>query len=208
MSEDVRNEPPPVVAAILAAGSGSRFSSDTHKLHAELPPSADRPAEPVVTRTVAVAAAADIGPVIVVSGAADLRGLLPLTPGVREVHNPRWQDGQATSLQVAIDHARRAGAEVVIIGLGDQPGVTAPDWRAVATEARRPGPPITIATYDGRRGNPVALHADVWDRLPTDGDEGARRLIRFHPLLTRAVPCTGSPDDIDTVEDLRRWQSN
>lgn len=208
MSEDVRNESPAIVVAILAAGAGSRFSSDTHKLRAELPASNDRPAEAVIRRAVAAAVAADIGPVIVISGAIDLSGLLPPTPPVHVIHNPRWEDGQASSLQVAVDHARQVGADAVVVGLGDQPGVTALDWRTVAAEARRPGPPITIATYDGRRGNPVALHADVWDRLPTDGDEGARRLIRFHPLLTRAVPCTGSPDDIDTVEDLRRWQSN
>lgn len=182
------------VAVLLAAGAGSRFRGPTHKL---LAPLADRT---VVDHAVDAALRAGIGPVLVVTGA--VRPELP--EGAIEVPHPDWAEGQATSLQRGIAAARALGASAVVVGLADQPGIEPASWRAVAGSSA----PIAVATYDGRRGNPVRLHAHVWPLLPPTGDEGARRLIRDRPDLVEPVPCRGSATDIDTVEDLHRWQSN
>jgi molybdenum cofactor cytidylyltransferase len=191
-------------AIVLAAGAGSRFAGPGHKLSATIGPNGDGRPETVIDRAVSAALDADIGPVIVVTGA--LEDVVPERLAQRVVicHNDRWADGQMTSLRAGLAAAAAMHCTVAVVGLGDQPFVTADAWRRMA-EAEGP---IGVATYDGRRGNPVRLEAAVWALLPDSGDEGARALMRVREDLVREVPCTGSPRDIDTHEDLRRWQSN
>ncbi|MET0146478.1 MAG: NTP transferase domain-containing protein [Ilumatobacteraceae bacterium] len=186
---------PDVAAVVLAAGAGSRFRGPGHKLDARLG------GRSIVERAVDTALAAGVGPVVVVTA----RQLVTaMHPAVVHVVNDRWADGQITSLLAGIEAADELGARAVVVGLGDQPFVTVDAWRRVAaTDAT-----IAVATYDGRRGHPVRLGVDAWTLLPERGDEGARSLMRLRPELVAEVPCDGSPIDIDTMEDLRRWQSN
>lgn len=176
---------------VLAAGAGSRFMGGAHKLVTAWH------GRPLAGWAVAAALAADCGPVLVVTGAARLR----LPDGVLVVHHDRWSDGQATSLQRALSVARGLGWQAVTVGLADQPGISPADWRAVATADG----PIAVGTYGGRRRNPVRLASSVWDDLPTVGDEGARAVMRLRPDLVHEVPCPGNSADIDTSEDLARW---
>ena len=186
-----------VLGAVLAAGAGERFRASGGDGPKQLAVVAGRS---LVERAVAAAADAALDEVIVVAGAVDLSAVaLP----VLVLDNPRWAEGIATSLQVAVRHAGEAGHGAVVVGLADQPGVTAASWRAIA--AAPDDPPIAVATYDGRRGNPVRLARAVWPDLPVIGDDGARALMRRRPELVQAIPCDGQSDDIDTVEDLDRW---
>lgn len=189
------------LAAVLAAGAGSRFDGTGHKLLAELN------GEPIVQAAIGAAVTAAIGPVLVVTGAVDLAGVIERhregSVTVTAVNNPDWALGQASSLQVAVREAERLGCDSIVVGLGDQPFVRAEAWRAVAAADAA----IAVAEYEGRRGNPVKLHRSVWAELPTDGDEGARVLIRLKPHLVQPVPCQGSAADIDTREDLQSWQN-
>lgn len=114
------------------------------------------------------------------------------------IHNPLWQSGLASSLQCGIDVARDLGAQAVVVGLADQPAVLATAWRQVAASTS----PLAVATYDGVRGNPVRLHAELWQLLPETGDDGARLLFRSHRDLIEEIPCPGSAQDVDTVSDL------
>jgi molybdenum cofactor cytidylyltransferase len=179
-------------AVVLAAGAGSRFDGPAHKLCALLGGRA------VLSWAIDAVVAAGLDEVFVVTGAVPVGDLVPA--GVRLVHNPRWADGQASSVRVGVEAAAAAGHDAVVIGLGDQPFITAEAWRSVAAAAATP---IAVATYDGRRRNPVRLAAAVWPVLPADGDEGARTVIRLRPELVTEVPCSGDPADIDTSDDLR-----
>jgi molybdenum cofactor cytidylyltransferase len=181
---------------VLAAGGGSRFVGAEHKL---LAPWRGRP---LVSWALEHAAEAGLARTWVVTGAIDLAAAGAVPPEVDVLANERWAEGQATSLHLAISAAEVAGLDAVVVGLGDQPLVPASAWRAVAGARPRP---IAVATYGGRRGNPVRLDRSVWDLLPTEGDEGARVLIRQRTDLVMAVACEGDPLDIDTMEDLAAW---
>lgn len=194
MAESTSLPPPPAgtVAILLAAGRGSRFTGSTHKL---LAPLGDRT---VFEHALAAVLGAGFAAVVVVTGAVEL----PLADAPVVVrHHPGWAAGQATSLQAGLAAASEVGATAVVVGLADQPFVTSAAWAAVA----RSSAPIAVATYDGTRGNPVRLGADVWPLLPMEGDAGARRVMSLHPELVEEVPCKGSPADIDTPLDLERW---
>jgi molybdenum cofactor cytidylyltransferase len=187
------------VAVVLAAGMGSRFHGPGHKLDAMIE------GRSLLRRALDAALASEIGSVVLVVGdESDHTARTPVPDEVVTVVNPRWRAGSATSLQIGLAKAAELGADRALIALADQPFITPDAWRDVAAADAT----VAVATYDGVRGHPVALTADVWPLLPADGDEGARALMRLQPDLVREIPCRGSAADIDTLEDLRRWQNS
>lgn len=188
-----RPQRPVVAAVVLAAGAGSRFLGPTHKLRAELR------GRPVVSWVFDAVIAAGFEKVYVVTGAVDLDDLIP--SDWVTVRADDWSDGQSRTIQAGLARAEADGVTAVVVGLGDQPLVPASAWRSVGASAG----PVAAASFDGGLRPPVKLERSVWPLLPTEGDEGARRILRERPELVSAIPCTGDPYDIDTVEDLVRW---
>ena len=101
------------------------------------------------------------------------------------------------------------GGEIgaAVIALADQPLVGAEAVRRLIA-AYRDGASVAVAAYDGKPRNPVLIAREHWAEV-TDlarGDTGARPFLRAHPELVTLIECgdTGSPDDIDTPEDLAR----
>ncbi|HUS60634.1 MAG TPA: nucleotidyltransferase family protein [Acidimicrobiales bacterium] len=179
---------------LLAAGRGSRFKGEAHKL---LVPFRGRP---LVSWAIDAVMGAGLDDVFVVTGKVVLGHDLIPEPA-RIVHNPLWVNGLASSLQVGLAAAEERDHDAVVVGLGDQPLIPVDAWRAVAASESS----IAVATYEGQRRNPVRLHRSVWKALPTVGDEGARILMRERPDLVSEVPCGGEPADVDTLEDLDTW---
>lgn len=187
-----------IAALILAAGAGSRFAGKQHKLLSPLHGTR------VIDHTIAavqraIADGAPIARILVVTGAVDLA---PLPSDVSVIANPQWSEGQATSLQAGIRAAEAIGADAVVVGLGDQPFVLPDAWRAVAESHAT----IAVATYPGApTRTPALIRREAWPHLPKTGDFGARHLISSRPELVEEVPCSGTPADIDTLEDLESW---
>lgn len=182
-------------ALVLAAGGGSRYRGSTHKLLAPFRGST------VVGEAVARALEAGLDEVVVVEGAVPLGPVLAGLP-VHLVTNPAWAEGQAGSLQVGVRAAAALGCDAVTVGLGDQPLLHPAAWRAVAATTVAP---VAVALVDGRPAQPVRLAAAVWPELPRSGDAGARAVIASGRFPVAALTCPGTPVDIDTEEDLRRW---
>ena len=185
-----------VVGVVLAAGGGSRMGRPKALLSVA--------GEPLVARAVRVLAGGGCDTVLVVLGACadEARALVP--PGVSTVDNTAWADGMGSSLRAGLA-ALPPGAGAVVVGLVDQPRVTAVAVQRLV-DAWRNGAVAAVATYDGRPRNPVLLSRAVLPGVAASaiGDRGARDWLRAHPALVTAVPCDGAGDpfDVDTPEDM------
>lgn len=186
-----------IAGILLAAGSGSRLGRP--KAHV------DFGGRTLAERGVALLRDGGADPVLVVSGAAAV-----LVGGARTVHNPDWATGMGSSLAAglrALAADGEADAEAAVIALADQPLVGPESVRRLIA-AYRAGASVAVAAYGGKRRNPVLIAREHWPAVleHATGDTGARLFLRAHPDLVTAVECgdTGSPQDIDTEEDLAR----
>ncbi len=190
-----------VSAILLAAGGGSRFGGG--KLLAQFG------GRPLVLAALDALATAPVDETVVVLGAnAEEMRRICEPYDVRTVENPEWEQGQSTSVLAGL-RALSPEALAAVVLLGDQPFVGAEAvGRLVA--AFEGGARIAVATYGGRRRNPVLFSREVWPLLEEElaGDEGARSLLRRYPGLVVEVPCegVGDPADVDTRADLRRLE--
>jgi len=190
-----------VSAIVLAAGAGSRFGGG--KLLARL---GERP---LIAAVLDNLRDAPVDEVIVVVG-ADAESLREVCEryDVRTVDNEEWERGQSTSVLAGL-RACGEEARAAVILLGDQPYVGAEAVERLV-EAFAEGAKVAVATYGGKRRNPVLFSRKVWPLLESElaGDEGARSVLRRHPELVVEVPCegVGDPADVDTREDLRRLE--
>jgi CTP:molybdopterin cytidylyltransferase MocA len=184
-----------VVGIVLAAGEGKRFGGPKAVVRFR--------GERLVDRAVATLVAGGCDRVLVVVGALDVGAVRHAIL----VLNPEWRSGMGSSLRAGLLAAR--DAEAVVVSLVDQPLIGAEAVRRLVG-AWRDGAPVAVAAYEGRPAHPVLFsRAAVADLLPTlTGDVGAREFLASRPDVV-AVDCadTGRPDDVDTVEALRRLSS-
>ena len=91
-----------------------------------------------------------------------------------------------------------------MVALGDMPHVQ-PSTVAALAAALASGAGIAAPVCGGRRGNPVAFSsAYLPDLLALQGDQGARAIVKSHPVTEVEVADTGNFHDIDTASDLKK----
>jgi molybdenum cofactor cytidylyltransferase len=185
-----------IAAIVLAAGTSSRMARQKLLL-----PMAD--GRPLVRMAVEQVLAAGLDDAVVVLGrdAEAIARVLATLP-IRTVVNPRYAEGQSTSLRAGLD-ALRPGTEAAVIALGDQPLPDPAVIRRLVATFRTVGRPIVVPVYRDGRGNPVLFAAALFDELrAVTGDQGGRGVIAHDPSRVAEVPVDAPmPADIDTPED-------
>jgi molybdenum cofactor cytidylyltransferase len=93
--------------------------------------------------------------------------------------------------------------DVMVLMLGDQPGVTADTVTALL--AGRGDAPLAVCRYNDGRGHPIAFARGVFGALAgLHGDKGVWRLLDQRAGDVSEVPVAGRiPLDVDTPEDYR-----
>jgi molybdenum cofactor cytidylyltransferase len=120
--------------------------------------------------------------------------------GVEVVENPDFGEGCSSSIAAALG-AVDPRSEVLVLMLGDQPGVTA--GTVAKLLAGRGAAPIAACGYTGGRGHPLAFSRELFGELGAlHGDKGVWKLLDRHADQAVDVPVDGPiPRDVDTWED-------
>jgi molybdenum cofactor cytidylyltransferase len=116
------------------------------------------------------------------------------------VLNERFGEGCSSSIAAALGSVD-ARADVLVLMLGDQPGVSAATVSALL--AGRRGAPLAACGYANGRGHPLAFDRSVFGELTAlHGDKGVWKLLDRRAAEVVDVPVDGPiPLDVDTWED-------
>jgi molybdenum cofactor cytidylyltransferase len=136
----------------------------------------------------------------VIGGAADAVRESVDFDGIEVVENPEFGEGCSSSLAAALG-AVDPRCQVLVLMLGDQPGVAAENVAALL--AGRGEAPIAACAYTDGRGHPLAFSRALFPELRTmHGDKAVWKLLDRHADVAVDVPASGEiPRDVDTWED-------
>ncbi len=189
-----------VGAVILAAGSASRMGRAKQALQFD--------GQSLLRRASLAALGGGCSPVLVVTGAhaelsrAELNGL-----DVREVFNPHWQTGMASSIRTGLDGLLIAhpDATAAVFLVCDQPHVTAELISGLIAAHRGTQRPVIASSYGGSLGVPALFGRSLFARLARlEGSAGAKHVIEENAAHACFLPFPGGERDVDTLDDFSR----
>ena len=132
-------------------------------------------------------------------GSQDVRDQVDLS-GFDVVENPAFGEGCSSSIAAALGAIDRR-ADLLVLMLGDQPGVTAASTAALI--AGRGDAEVAACLYDDGRGHPLAFARSVFGELAAlHGDKGVWKLMDRVGEAVADVRVPGPiPPDINTWDD-------
>jgi molybdenum cofactor cytidylyltransferase len=184
-----------VTGLVLGAGGSTRLGRPKQLL-----PYGDRT---LLDHTLATARACRFDQLVVPIGgaAAEVRERVDLS-GAEVVVNYAYGSGCSSSIAAALGTVDPR-CEVLVLMLGDQPGVT-PATVAALLDGRGDAP-LAVCRYDDGRGHPLAFDRSVFGALADlHGDKGVWRLLDARAGEVAEVRIAGPiPLDVDTPEDYQ-----
>jgi molybdenum cofactor cytidylyltransferase len=136
----------------------------------------------------------------VIGGSADaIRDRIDLA-GAEIIENRHFGEGCSSSIAAALT-ALDPRADVLVLMLGDQPGVTTETIHALL--AGRGNAPLAACAYENGRGHPLAFASTTFNDLQAlHGDKGVWKLLDRHADEVVDVPIAGPiPRDVDTAAE-------
>ena len=197
-----------IPAVVLAAGKSSRMG----RTKALLPLGSS--GETFLGRIIRVLREGGADAVVVVIGgdAAAVRASLPRDDvHVSSVENPRYEEGQLSSLLVGLAavEQRHDNVEAVMVTLVDLPLISPATVRAVREAfLANPGAPLVRPRRGERHGHPVIFNRRIFGELRrSDPSKGAKPVVHAHAAeeVNVDVDDEGAFIDIDTPEDYERF---
>jgi molybdenum cofactor cytidylyltransferase len=136
---------------------------------------------------------------VVAGSAVDVRAGVDFG-GLEVVENHDFGEGCSSSIAAALG-AVDPRADVLVLMLGDQPGVRADTVAALL--AGRGDASLAVCAYDDGRGHPLAFARGMFEALSNlHGDKGVWKLMdRFADEVVEVSVAGPIPRDVDTWED-------
>ena len=192
--------PPRVTGLVLAAGGSRRLGRPKQLL-----PYGDGT---LLDHTLGTARACGFDQLICVIGGGvvdEIRATVDLS-GAEVVENEEFGEGCSSSIALALD-AVDPESDVLVLLLGDQPGVTPATVQALLDG--RGEAALALCGYENGRGHPFAFARSLFPALAAlHGDKGVWKLQDRLGDEVIEVPIAGPvPLDVDTWEDYEAVQS-
>jgi molybdenum cofactor cytidylyltransferase len=185
----------PFVSGLVLAAGGSRRLGEPKQLLRFGPGT-------LLDHTLNTARASGFDQLVVALGAGseEVRRRVDLS-GADLAENPDYGEGCSSSIAAALGVVDPR-AEVLVLMLGDQPGVTAATVRALIA-GRGEGTALAVCRYEDGRGHPLAFSRALFGELrELHGDKAVWKLMDRRADEVVEVPVPGPiPPDVDTRED-------
>ena len=161
----------------------------------------------LLTHVVAEVLAADLRPVVVVTGAFHIKvGDSLRGQSVEIIFNPAWETGMASGIVAGLSKmlSLHLDAEAVIIAVCDQPFISSALFLRLVSTRDASGKGIIACAYADSVGTPVLFGRSYFERLlALSGSEGAKKLLKQYPDDLATISFPDGQIDIDTSEDVQ-----